>query len=55
MCGGGAELVGGQGEAAPQFMFAQLYRARIWDGEQAQEYLSGGQVLSRFDSSGDAV
>jgi LmbE family N-acetylglucosaminyl deacetylase len=41
----GAELVGGQGGAAPEFMFAQLYRARIWDGEQAQEYLSGGQVL----------
>jgi LmbE family N-acetylglucosaminyl deacetylase len=41
----GAELVGGQGGAAPQFMFAQIYRARKWDGSQAREYFAGGRVL----------
>ncbi|HEX4119930.1 MAG TPA: PIG-L family deacetylase [Verrucomicrobiae bacterium] len=42
----GAELVGGQGGAAPEFMFAQIYRARKWDGSQPQEYFTGGRFLS---------
>jgi N-acetylglucosamine malate deacetylase 1 len=42
----GAELVGGQGGPAPQFMFAQVYRARKWDGAQAQQYYAGGRFLS---------
>ncbi|HEX3718758.1 MAG TPA: PIG-L family deacetylase [Verrucomicrobiae bacterium] len=41
----GAELVGGQGGAAPQFMFAQIYRAREWDGSQSREYFAGGRFL----------
>jgi LmbE family N-acetylglucosaminyl deacetylase len=41
----GAELVGGQGGAAPHFMFAQLFRARKWDGSQAQQYFGGGRFL----------
>jgi LmbE family N-acetylglucosaminyl deacetylase len=42
----GAELVGGQGGPAPQFMFAQVYRARKWDGGEAQQYFAGGRFLS---------
>jgi LmbE family N-acetylglucosaminyl deacetylase len=41
----GAELVGGQGGAAPQFMFAQVYCARKWDGNEAQHYYAGGRFL----------
>jgi N-acetylglucosamine malate deacetylase 1 len=41
----GAELVGGQGGAAPHFMFAQVFRARKWDGSQAQQYYAGGRFL----------
>ncbi|HUD48189.1 MAG TPA: PIG-L family deacetylase [Candidatus Baltobacteraceae bacterium] len=41
----GAELVGGQGGAAPHFMFAQVYRARKWDGSEAQQYFAGGRFL----------
>jgi LmbE family N-acetylglucosaminyl deacetylase len=41
----GAELVGGQGGAAPHFMFAQVYRARKWDGGVAQQYFGGGRFL----------
>jgi LmbE family N-acetylglucosaminyl deacetylase len=41
----GAELVGGQGGVAPQFMFAQLFRARKWDCTQAQQYFGGGRFL----------
>jgi N-acetylglucosamine malate deacetylase 1 len=42
----GAELVGGQGGPAPQFMFAQVYRARKWDGAEGQQYYAGGRFLS---------
>jgi LmbE family N-acetylglucosaminyl deacetylase len=41
----GAELVGGQGGAAPHFMFAQVFRARRWDGSQAQQYFARGRFL----------
>jgi LmbE family N-acetylglucosaminyl deacetylase len=38
----GAELVGGQGEAAPDFAFAALYRLRKWaQGKMAKFYESG--------------
>jgi len=37
----GAELVGGQGGAAPTFMFAQLFRAQKWDGAELQTLLCG--------------
>jgi N-acetylglucosamine malate deacetylase 1 len=41
----GSELVGGQGQAAAQFMFAQVYRLRRWNGSQAEECFSGGRFL----------
>ncbi len=41
----GAELVGGQGKAAPPFMFAQLYRLRRWNGSQVEDCFAGGRFL----------
>jgi len=42
----GAELVGGQGGAAPDYTFATLYRLRKWcDGKLANVY-AGGRYLS---------
>lgn len=46
----GAELVGGQGGAAPDFMFATLYRARRWKSGQAGELFSGGRQISANDN-----
>ena len=43
----GAELVGGQGGAAPDFPFATLYRLRRWEGGQFHDVLEGGRVLTR--------
>ena len=37
----GAELVGGQGGAAPHFAFATLYRLRRWEKGQISQYLRG--------------
>jgi hypothetical protein len=45
----GAELVGGQGGAAPDFLFATLYRLRRWrDGELAATF-EGGRFVSRSE------
>jgi len=41
----GAELVGGQGKAAPPFMFGQLHRLRRWTGSQVEKCLDAGQFL----------
>lgn len=41
----GAELVGGQGGAAPDFVFAQLYRARKWVNGGIENLYDGGQWL----------
>jgi LmbE family N-acetylglucosaminyl deacetylase len=41
----GSELVGGQGQAAARFMFAQVHRLRRWNGSQAEDYFSGGRFL----------
>ena len=41
----GSELVGGQGQAAARFKFAQVYRLRRWNGSQAEDYFSGGRLL----------
>lgn len=46
----GAELVGGQGGAAPDFMFATLYRLRRWKNGAAQEAYTGGRHLGRKES-----
>jgi N-acetylglucosamine malate deacetylase 1 len=45
----GAELVGGQGGAAPDFPFATLYRLRRWENGKFHNFLEGGQVLSSQD------
>ena len=41
----GAELVGGQGGAAPAFLFAQLFRLRRWTGSQVENCYAGGRFL----------
>ena len=41
----GAELVGGQGGAAPDFIFATLYRLRRWSSGQWQTAYEGGRYL----------
>jgi LmbE family N-acetylglucosaminyl deacetylase len=41
----GAELVGGQGGAAPSFLYAQLFRLRHWNGSRVEECLAGGRFL----------
>jgi N-acetylglucosamine malate deacetylase 1 len=41
----GAELVGGQGGAAPDFPFAALYRLRKWAGGQATGFFDGGKMM----------
>jgi N-acetylglucosamine malate deacetylase 1 len=46
----GAELVGGQGGPAPDFMFATLYRARRWKNGAIEELYSGGKQLGVGDS-----
>ncbi len=42
----GSELVGGQGEAAPDFKFATLYRLRRWQRGEWQNVLPGGRQVS---------
>ncbi|MGH7953091.1 MAG: PIG-L deacetylase family protein, partial [Limisphaerales bacterium] len=57
----GAELVGGQGGAAPDFIFATLYRARRWKNGHVEEIFSGGRQISakenplEFLNAGDDV
>ncbi len=41
----GGELVGGQGGAAPDFVFCTLYRARLWSASQFQATHAGGRSL----------
>jgi N-acetylglucosamine malate deacetylase 1 len=48
----GAELVGGQGGAAPNFTFGQLYRLRKWTGGKLQNSYEGGRNLSKKESAG---
>jgi LmbE family N-acetylglucosaminyl deacetylase len=42
----GSELVGGQGEAAPDFTFATLYRLRRWKNGQFEDVLAKGRAIS---------
>jgi LmbE family N-acetylglucosaminyl deacetylase len=48
----GAELVGGQGGAAPDFVFATLYRARQWKNGRIEDIFSGGKQISARDFPG---
>ncbi|HWF19059.1 MAG TPA: PIG-L family deacetylase [Verrucomicrobiae bacterium] len=41
----GGELVGGQGGAAPDFVFATLYRLRKWSGGKLEKIFDGGRSL----------
>ncbi|HTH01113.1 MAG TPA: PIG-L family deacetylase [Vicinamibacterales bacterium] len=41
----GGELVGGQGGAAPDFVFCTLYRLRQWSGGQLRSTYVGGRTL----------
>ena len=41
----GAELVGGQGGAAPEFTFATLYRLRRWSNGRLESTYQGGRNL----------
>jgi len=51
----GAELVGGQGGAAPDFTFAVLHRLRKWSGGRMQAVLAGGRFLSKSENPGDLL
>lgn len=46
----GGELVGGQGQAAPDFVFATLYRLRRWQGGQMRPLYEGGRNLGLSDN-----
>jgi hypothetical protein len=41
----GGELVGGQGGAAPDFVFATLYRLSRWENRQFEKCFDGGRIL----------
>lgn len=45
----GGELVGGQGGAAPEFLFGTLYRLRRWQGGTFQNVLGRGRFVSASD------
>jgi LmbE family N-acetylglucosaminyl deacetylase len=42
----GSELVGGQGETAPDFTFAALYRLRKWTGGRVAKIFDGGKQIA---------
>jgi len=46
----GAELVGGQGGAAPDFTFAALYRLRQWAEGRVTNMLARGKFLSKSEN-----
>lgn len=47
----GGELVGGQGGAAPDFVFATLYRLRRWRGGQFEQVYEGGRNLAAAENA----
>lgn len=46
----GGELVGGQGGAAPEFLFGTLYRLRRWKNGKLEPVLERGRFLAAGDS-----
>lgn len=48
----GAELVGGQGGAAPDFAFAAIYRLRKWSDGGVVRVLEKGKLVSRQENVG---
>jgi LmbE family N-acetylglucosaminyl deacetylase len=49
----GGELVGGQGGAAPDFVFATLYRLRKWNGGKLGKLYEGGRLLAANQNAGE--
>ncbi|MEY2427829.1 MAG: hypothetical protein QOJ40_714 [Verrucomicrobiota bacterium] len=49
----GTELVGGQGGAAPDFVFAALYRLRKWTRGRVSEFFDGGKQVARASNVGE--
>lgn len=49
----GSEVAGGQGEAAPDFAFAALYRLRRWSGGQARRIFEGGKQVPCSINAGE--
>ena len=45
----GTELVGGQGAAAPGFLFATLYRLRRWQGGKLEPAFEGGRFAGQSE------
>jgi LmbE family N-acetylglucosaminyl deacetylase len=48
----GSEVVGGQGEAAPDFTFATLYRMRRWKNGSLHNVFEGGKTLPANTGAG---
>jgi hypothetical protein len=48
----GAELVGGQGGAAPNYKFAALYRLRKWSQGTVVKVYEGGKQLPATVNAG---
>jgi len=48
----GAEIVGGQGQASPNFHFATLYRVSHWHDKERVPKWSAGRMLSRQENAG---
>lgn len=48
----GGELVGGQGGAAPDFLFGTIYRLRRWTGSALDPLWQGGRFLSTGEKAG---
>jgi LmbE family N-acetylglucosaminyl deacetylase len=48
----GAELVGGQGSAAPDFTFATLYRLRRWKNGRVENIFNGGKQIGATENPG---
>ena len=46
----GAELVGGQGQGAPDFIFATVYRLRRWENGAWKDLPGKGRFLSRSEN-----
>ncbi len=51
----GAELVGGQGGAAPDFVYATLYRARLWKNGNIENLYAGGKLVGAGESLVDML
>jgi LmbE family N-acetylglucosaminyl deacetylase len=49
----GGEVVGGQGAAAPDFVFATLYRLQRWRQGKLEKTYDGGRLLAASSSAGD--